>query len=78
MEYWEAGHCKKSGGSGGNANELGVENVGGVFVFLMAGVLLGFLVSICEFVLKARKNARKDEVGAFTPGGPTMLRKIVA
>ncbi|GFR85416.1 glutamate receptor, ionotropic kainate [Elysia marginata] len=51
----------KEGGVAGKAAELGVENVGGVFVVLMGGVIVGFFVSVCEFVWKARKNARKDK-----------------
>ncbi|XP_041354754.1 glutamate receptor ionotropic, kainate 2-like isoform X2 [Gigantopelta aegis] len=50
-----------SGGSTGKANDLGVDNVGGVFVVLIAGVGAGFIISLCEFIWKARKNAKKDE-----------------
>ena len=39
-----------------------MENVGGVFVVLMGGVVAGFFVAMCEFIWKARKNARKDQV----------------
>lgn len=46
----------------GKAAELGVENVGGVFVVLMGGVVGGFFISLCEFIWKARKNARRDKV----------------
>ncbi|GFO27215.1 ionotropic glutamate receptor [Plakobranchus ocellatus] len=63
-KWWEeelgGGKCQVSeGGVAGKAAELGVENVGGVFVVLMGGVVVGFFVSVCEFVWKARKNARK-------------------
>ncbi|NP_001191543.1 glutamate receptor subunit protein GluR7 precursor [Aplysia californica] len=66
VKWWEkelgGGKCHKEEGSmAGKANELGVENVGGVFVFLMGGVVIGFFVSICEFVWKAKKNAKKDK-----------------
>ncbi|XP_059153995.1 glutamate receptor ionotropic, kainate 1-like [Physella acuta] len=47
--------------SSGSAAELGVENVGGVFVVLTGGVIVGFFVSLCEFIWKARKNAKKDK-----------------
>ena len=44
------------------ANALGVENVGGIFVVLMAGLALAVLVAICEFVWRSRRNAREDKV----------------
>ena len=37
------------------ASELGIKNVGGVFVILLAGLILSFAVAILEFVWKARK-----------------------
>lgn len=45
-----------------DANELGVANVGGVFVVLLAGLAFAMLIVICEFVWKAKKNARDDKV----------------
>ncbi|OWA54135.1 Glutamate receptor ionotropic, kainate 2 [Hypsibius exemplaris] len=39
------------------ASELGLANVGGVFVILLAGLALSFAVAILEFVWKARKSA---------------------
>ncbi|XP_064612115.1 glutamate receptor ionotropic, kainate 2-like isoform X2 [Liolophura sinensis] len=44
-----------------DANELGVANVGGVFVVLLAGLAFAMLIVICEFVWKAKKNAREDK-----------------
>lgn len=40
---------------------LSIKNVGGVFVVLAGGVAGGFLVAMCEFIYKARKNAREDK-----------------
>ncbi|KAH9493109.1 Serine/threonine-protein kinase grik2 [Bulinus truncatus] len=58
----EAANCDtEKSASASTANELGVENVGGVFVVLMGGVVVGFFVSLCEFIWKARKNAKKDK-----------------
>lgn len=53
---------EEEGSPAGKAAELGVDNVGGVFVVLMGGVIVGFFVSLCEFMWKARKNAKKDKV----------------
>ncbi|XP_071115475.1 glutamate receptor ionotropic, kainate 2-like isoform X1 [Haliotis cracherodii] len=57
------GKCvaEKSSNQKNKAAELGVANVGGVFVVLMGGVGAGFIISLCEFIWKARKNARKDQ-----------------
>ena len=44
------------------AAELGVENVGGVFVVLLGGVVAGLFVVIVEFLWKAKNNAKKDQV----------------
>ncbi|BFZ10283.1 hypothetical protein BsWGS_13322 [Bradybaena similaris] len=65
-KWWKkelgGGKCVEEEGSpAGKAAELGVENVGGVFVVLMGGVVIGFFVSLCEFMWKARKNAKKDK-----------------
>ncbi|CAL1527179.1 unnamed protein product [Lymnaea stagnalis] len=65
-KWWQkelgGGKCEADKSSiSGSATELGVENVGGVFVVLMGGVTVGFFVSLCEFIWKARKNAKKDK-----------------
>ena len=39
------------------ASELGLANVGGVFVILLAGLGIGVAVAILEFVWKARQSA---------------------
>lgn len=40
-----------------SANELGLANVGGVFVVLVVGLCLSFLVAMLEFIWKARQSA---------------------
>lgn len=57
----DAKQCDIEETAKGSASELSVENVGGVFVVLMGGVVVGFFVAMCEFMWKARKNARKDQ-----------------
>ena len=57
-----AGTCVKP--SAGKANELGVKNVGGVFVVLMVGLVMSTLCAIIEFIWKARKRADKDQVSS--------------
>lgn len=64
-KWWQrelgAKECAVEESSKGSASELSVDNVGGVFVVLMGGVVVGFFVAMCEFLWKARKNARKDQ-----------------
>ncbi|KAL3882469.1 hypothetical protein ACJMK2_028806, partial [Sinanodonta woodiana] len=43
-----------------DASALGITNVGGVFVVLVGGLCFGFLIAMCEFIWKARKNASED------------------
>ncbi|KAL8560807.1 hypothetical protein ACOMHN_064092 [Nucella lapillus] len=64
-KWWKrelgAKDCLAEEGAKGSASELTVDKVGGVFVVLMGGVVAGFFMAICEFMWKARKNARKDQ-----------------
>jgi ionotropic kainate glutamate receptor 2 len=43
-----------------SANELGLANVGGVFVVLALGLCLSFLVAFLEFVWKAKRISNDD------------------
>lgn len=42
--------------------ELGLANVGGVFVVLMGGMGAACVVAVCEFVWKSRKVATEERV----------------
>ena len=44
------------------ANELGLANVGGVFVVLMGGMGVACVIAVCEFVWKSRKVATEERV----------------
>lgn len=43
-------------GKGGGVTELSLANVGGVFVVLLGGLGISFLVAIAEFMWRARRN----------------------
>lgn len=45
--------------------ELGLPNVGGVFIVLTAGIVMAFLISIGEFLWNVRKIAVKEHVSSF-------------
>lgn len=47
------------------ANELGLANVGGVFVVLMGGMGVACVCAVCEFVWKSRKVAVEERVSSI-------------
>jgi len=51
-----AGHCDADEKGKKDANALAIANVGGVFVVLIAGLLLSIIVAVLEFAWSARKN----------------------
>ncbi len=61
-KWWRTGICTTEDGQKEDANELGLENIGGIFLVLIAGLLLGILVAFGEFVWKSRENAKTDRV----------------
>lgn len=66
--WWEEkGKCKiVSNAKAAVANDLKIENVGGVFVVLVAGVVLGCLLGALEFIWKSLKIARDERVCFMT------------
>jgi hypothetical protein len=63
-KWWKgknAGNCMKDAESK-DTTALGVANVSGVFVVLAGGLVVGFLISLLEFMWKAKSNAKKDKV----------------
>ncbi|XP_076058832.1 glutamate receptor ionotropic, kainate 2-like isoform X2 [Oratosquilla oratoria] len=69
-KWWErrkgGGHCtqEQSAKQSSAAAELGLANVGGVFVVLIGGMGLATIVAICEFIWNARELAT-DENASF-------------
>ncbi|XP_063846656.1 glutamate receptor ionotropic, kainate 2-like isoform X3 [Scylla paramamosain] len=66
-KWWKGeGLCQKEvKKDAASAAELGLENVGGVFVVMVGGIMIAMLVACCEFMWKARKLATDDGV-SFT------------
>ncbi|GBP84886.1 Glutamate receptor ionotropic, kainate 2 [Eumeta japonica] len=61
-KWWKekrgGGSCRdETSKSPSTANELGLANVGGVFVVLMGGMGVACVIAVCEFVWKSRKVA---------------------
>ncbi|PIK52281.1 putative glutamate receptor ionotropic, kainate 2 isoform X3 [Apostichopus japonicus] len=59
-KWWKQGKCVRDEASKEDANELGVENIGGIFLVLLAGLIIGVLVAIGEFIWKSKQNAEID------------------
>ncbi|CAG0923707.1 unnamed protein product [Notodromas monacha] len=66
-----AGNCdtEASKASSSAASELGLANVGGVFVVLMGGMGVAVLIALCEFVWKSRKLAMEENESLFEEMG---------
>ncbi|KAM4539593.1 glutamate receptor ionotropic, kainate 5-like isoform 1-T2 [Odontesthes bonariensis] len=58
--WWEGGQCLKE--EDHRAKGLGMENIGGIFVVLICGLIIAVFVAIMEFVWSTRRTAETDEV----------------
>lgn len=63
-KWWKAtGTCNRDENKKeSKANALGVENVGGIFVVLLAGLALAVVVALIEFTWSSKRNASEDRV----------------
>lgn len=50
----------------GTFSGLGMENIGGIFVVLICGLIIAVFVAIMEFVWSTRRSAETDEVCPHT------------
>ncbi|KAM8735866.1 glutamate receptor ionotropic, kainate 5 isoform 1-T4 [Acanthopagrus schlegelii] len=62
--WWEGGQCPKE--EDHRAKGLGMENIGGIFVVLICGLIIAVFVAIMEFVWSTRRSAETDEVCPHT------------
>lgn len=60
-KWWRGNGCPEENNK--EANALGVENIGGIFIVLAAGLVLSVFVAIGEFIYKSRQNSDIEEVG---------------
>ncbi|TRY94791.1 hypothetical protein DNTS_035659 [Danionella cerebrum] len=58
--WWEGGKCPKE--EDHRAKGLGMDNIGGIFVVLICGLIIAVFVAIMEFVWSTRRSAETDEV----------------
>ncbi|XP_035390147.1 glutamate receptor ionotropic, kainate 1 [Electrophorus electricus] len=61
-KWWRGSNCPEEDGK--ETSALGVENIGGIFIVLAAGLVLSVFVAIGEFVYKSRWNPNTEEVSA--------------
>ncbi|NXB29831.1 GRIK5 protein, partial [Eulacestoma nigropectus] len=57
-KWWEGGHCPKE--EDHRAKGLGMENIGGIFVVLVCGLVVAILVAVMEFVWSTRRSAETE------------------
>ncbi|XP_056457616.1 glutamate receptor ionotropic, kainate 5 isoform X1 [Gadus chalcogrammus] len=62
--WWEGGQCPRE--EDHRAKGLGMENIGGIFVVLICGLIIAVFVAIMEFVWSTRRSAETDEVRPHT------------
>ncbi|XP_050676373.1 glutamate receptor ionotropic, kainate 2 [Leptidea sinapis] len=61
-KWWKnTGDVCNRDGKDSKANPLGVQNIGGVFVTLLCGLVLAIVVAILEFCWHTRKNASQGQ-----------------
>nr|7KS0_A Chain A, Glutamate receptor ionotropic, kainate 5,Green fluorescent protein chimera [synthetic construct]7KS0_C Chain C, Glutamate receptor ionotropic, kainate 5,Green fluorescent protein chimera [synthetic construct]7KS3_A Chain A, Glutamate receptor ionotropic, kainate 5,Green fluorescent protein chimera [synthetic construct]7KS3_C Chain C, Glutamate receptor ionotropic, kainate 5,Green fluorescent protein chimera [synthetic construct] len=56
-KWWEGGRCPKE--EDHRAKGLGMENIGGIFVVLIAGLIIAVFVAVMEFIYKSRAEAKR-------------------
>ncbi|CAH6792504.1 Grik1 [Phodopus roborovskii] len=59
--WWRGNGCPEEDSK--EASALGVENIGGIFIVLAAGLVLSVFVAIGEFIYKSRKNNDTEQKG---------------
>ncbi|XP_072441069.1 glutamate receptor ionotropic, kainate 1-like isoform X2 [Chiloscyllium punctatum] len=65
-KWWRGNGCPEEDNK--EASALGVENIGGIFIVLAAGLVLSVFVAIGEFVYKSRRNNDVEQAFCFSYG----------
>uniref|UniRef100_UPI00398EF48D glutamate receptor ionotropic, kainate 3 n=1 Tax=Pristiophorus japonicus TaxID=55135 RepID=UPI00398EF48D len=58
-KWWRGSGCPEEENK--DASALGIQNIGGIFIVLAAGLVLSVFVAIGEFVYKLRKTAEREQ-----------------
>lgn len=59
-KWWRGNGCPEEESK--DASALGVQNIGGIFIVLAAGLVLSVFVAVGEFLYKSKKNAQLEKV----------------
>ena len=59
-KWWRGNGCPEEESK--EASALGVQNIGGIFIVLAAGLVLSVFVAVGEFIYKSRQNAQLEKV----------------
>ncbi|XP_063310987.1 glutamate receptor ionotropic, kainate 3 [Pelobates fuscus] len=57
--WWRTSGCPEE--KNREASALGIQNMGGIFIVLAAGLILSVVVAVAEFVYKLRKTAEREQ-----------------
>uniref|UniRef100_A0A4W3HVM3 Glutamate receptor n=1 Tax=Callorhinchus milii TaxID=7868 RepID=A0A4W3HVM3_CALMI len=63
-KWWRGNGCPEEESK--EASALGVQNIGGIFIVLAAGLVLSIFVAVGEFLYKSKKNAQLEKVKDFS------------
>eukprot|EP00061_Rhincodon_typus_P016671 g45004.t1 len=58
-KWWRGNGCPEEENK--DASALGIQNIGGIFIVLAAGLVLSVFVAIGEFIYKLRKTAEREQ-----------------
>lgn len=61
-KWWRSNGCPEEENK--EASALGIQNIGGLFIVLAAGLVLSVFVATLEFIYKLRKTAEREQVWA--------------
>lgn len=64
-KWWRGNGCPEEESK--EASALGVQNIGGIFIVLAAGLVLSVFVAVGEFLYKSKQNAQLEKVKKKTP-----------
>ena len=76
LEHGVTGNCDSDEG-GADTNSLAIANVGGMFVVLIGGLIISFIVAVMEFLYKAYQDDSKDFSGEKIYLSHTRLHKTL-
>lgn len=63
-KWWRGNGCPEEESK--EASALGVQNIGGIFIVLAAGLVLSVFVAVGEVLYKSKQNAQIEKVSANT------------